>query len=162
MSRAHSHSFVARALVRMGWKHPPEYSSIAQLRAGPCQLSGSLGCAALMESPIEGTPCAGFHYRATFMSTRARGQRRRVLRTVTAFAAALELELDDGLVNLLPPRSEELEPDGHRALAEHGFPGFDATEALLMPGQRVRVVGTARRDRDDAWLISATQLYRLG
>lgn len=149
-------------LRAIGAVDPPDLTSVAALAKGRVALVGTLRCTEPLISPVQQRACAAYSYRSSSVGSgrSSDAARRRPLRRVSVYARALQLELDDGVVVLEPPASDDFDPAAHQALVELDLPGFQAVENTLRDGTRVRVLGDARPGAD-GWSVRALQLNAL-
>jgi hypothetical protein len=123
------------------------------LRAGRAVVHGTIKAGAeQVRSPLKGLTCVAFYYRAWYKA-QARGKWvERVVKEAEVYAAAFSLEMDGGVMRVLPPRSVPFEAAEHRALLGRGFMGFQATEQVIRPGSRVKLHGTVHKDAEGFYL----------
>ncbi len=116
---------------------------VSQLKPGAkVAIEGTIRSAQPIEAPIGGATCVGYYYKCTHkVNSRLKGYIRRKLRDVLVYAPGLEVVLEDGPVPVVPLRNDTWSALHHQALLQEDYMDFKATEKLIRPGSKVKVVG---------------------
>lgn len=124
---------------------PVRTDVLDEVRPGQAVLTGTVRCERdLIHSPIQGTACAAFYYRATWAAPARGNTVRRLLQQAEVYAPRFELLLEGGSVPVVASSSDVFGAAEHLELRGGGLPGFEAAEQLIRPGDRVRISGRVR------------------
>jgi len=130
-----------------------DIADFSALRVGRAVAHGTIkGGTDQVRSPLKGLSCVAFYYRAWYKA-QARGKWvERVVKEAEVYAPSFGLEMEGGVLRVVPPKSVPFEAAEHRALLGRGFTGFQATEQVIRPGSRVKLHGTVSKDADGFYL----------
>jgi hypothetical protein len=126
-----------------------DVTEFSALRPGKVIAHGTIkGGDDLVRSPLKGLTCVAYYYRA-FYKAQARGKWvERVVKDAEVYAPSFALQMEGGVLPVLPPKSANFDAAEHRALLGRGFHGFQATEQLIRPGSKVKLHGSVSRQGD--------------
>jgi hypothetical protein len=135
-----------------------DVAEFSALRPGRVIAHGTIkGGDELVRSPLKGLSCVAFYYRA-FYKAQARGKWvDRVMREAEVYAPAFALQMEGGVLRVLPPKSAKFEASEHRELLGRGFKGFQASEQVIRPGSRVKLHGLVVRD-GESFVLRLTRI----
>jgi len=115
----------------------------------------------LVRSPLKGVTCVAFYYRA-YYKAQARGKYvDRVIKDAEVYAPRFAIELQGGVVAVVPRKTGSFDTAEHRAVMGRGFTGFQAHEQVIRPGDRVAIRGRVSRD-GEGFRIRPEQIDMLG
>jgi hypothetical protein len=126
-----------------------DVAEFSALRPGKVIAQGTIkGGDDLVRSPLKGLTCVAYYYRA-FYKAQARGKWvERVVKDAEVYAPSFALQMEGGVLPVIPPKSAKFDAAEHRALLGRGFHGFQATEQLIRPGSKVKLHGAVARQGD--------------
>jgi len=135
-----------------------DVETFGELRPGRVIAHGTVKAGeTLVRSPLKGLTCVAFYYRA-YYKAQARGKAvDRVVKEAEVYAPSFSLEMEGGVLRVVPPKSAAFDAQEHRALLGRGFHGFQATEQLIRPGSRVALHGAIVRDAE-GFVLKLTQI----
>ena len=129
-------------------------TSLQAARGGRVALQGKLSSQEAAISPMKMRACAAFYYRATYRyGSRMKGFVQQKLLDAMVYGPGLTLEVDDGIVELAPRKSQDFEPEAHKGLTDRKIDGFKASERLIPQGAVVVARGKLRR-AGDQWRMA--------
>ncbi len=135
-----------------------DVEAFGELKPGRVIAHGTIKAGeAQVRSPLKGLSCVAFYYRAWYKA-QARGKWvERVVKEAEVYAPSFSLEMEGGVLRVMPPKSAPFEAQEHRALLGRGFHGFQANEQLIRAGSKVALHGAVVRDAD-GFVLKLTQI----
>ena len=136
-----------RAVEVFGELQPGRVIAHGTTKAGETQV----------RSPLKGLTCVAFYYRAWYKA-QARGKWvERVVKEAEVYAPSFNLEMEGGVLRVVPPKSAPFDAQEHRALLGRGFQGFQANEQLIRAGSKVALHGAIVKDAEGL-VLKLTQI----
>lgn len=131
-----------------------------ELEKGNIAVEGVIRTDEPIKAPIGGANCAGFYYKCTHkVPSRLKGYIRRKLRDVLSYAPGLTVKMKGGVLPISPRKNQSWTEKQHRILLNEDYMDFKASEKIIRSGDRVRVVGKARKKGDGEFSLEFSELY---
>lgn len=149
-------------LLKRVFSPPREVRALSDVNPGKAVLRGTIRALGdTVRSPVKGLSCVAFYYRA-FYKAQSRGRWvDRVIKEAEVYAPRFLIEMDGGIVTVVPRRTGSFTPEQHREVQRMGLQGLRITEQVIRPGDRVRIRGRVRSS-GDAFEIEPVQIDMLG
>jgi len=145
-------------LQRIGALPPERVARLSDLNPGRVLIDGEVTSEDPLTSPIKKVACVAYQYNASCRISTPKGFSRLKLRRVRVWAPTMRLRVEDGEIELVPPKSSVFEGvTEHALLQTKEYDDFKAQEWPATVGKRVRVLGKARRV-GEAWVIDVLEL----
>lgn len=127
-------------------KDPNPTSRFEDVEPGLNVVEGLVRVEEPLRSPVRGQNCAAFFYRSFLVITGQRSPQPAIHKIKQAEGyAPFSLEMEGGIVKVVPVRPPRFDHAEHSALAKQYGPAFQGLEELVLPGARVRIRGTVKR-----------------